>query len=98
MTDVVARAVALSSPVLSISEDRKIDILPFEVSLDELRKSTVGDRLHRADRLRTISGISLSLQRNKLMHALLIPAYVAAALQFTRNDKIHVRKLYVVFS
>eukprot|EP00794_Sanderia_malayensis_P019889 gene19889-21831_t len=97
MVDVIERAVALSYPVLELassSQERVINIRPFEVSIDELRNSSVGGRLHRTNQLSTcLSEVYLSLQRNKLMHALLIPSYVAAAVNFKQNESISFREL-----
>ena len=91
--DVVLRAVELSKTDLRISGNNVVVPDLEMVQLEDLKKSLVGASLNRAKRLsRSISGISLSLQRNKLMHALLIPAYIAATGKFTQNEKISFRK------
>ena len=79
----------LCNAVLEFSGDGKqIEMLPFEVSLSDLKKTKLGTALDKSNSLATtISRVHLSLQRNKLMHALMIPSSLVAAGKFCTQDK-----------
>eukprot|EP00112_Aurelia_sp_Birch-Aquarium-sp1_P016983 Seg3898.1 transcript_id=Seg3898.1/GoldUCD/mRNA.D3Y31 product="Dihydroxyacetone phosphate acyltransferase" protein_id=Seg3898.1/GoldUCD/D3Y31 len=90
LLSVITNVVQLCNAVLQFSSDGKqIEMLPFEVSISDLKKTKLGTALDKSNSLATtISRVYLSLQRNKLMHALMTPSYLVAAGKFCSQDKI----------
>ena len=88
--NVITNVVQLCNAALQFSNDGKhIEISPYEVSLSDLKKTKLGTALDKSSSLAaTISRVYLSLQRNKLMHALMIPSCLVAAGKFYAQDKI----------
>lgn len=95
--ELINEAVKRCSPVLQIDHRHKtVTLTPFDVSLAEIKKTLLGQSLDESKLLSTVlSKIYLSLQRNKLMHALLVPAcVVAAACLHTSKKEIDYSKAY----
>ena len=92
--DIIKYAVKLCSPVLQIdNECKQVTKCPYGVSLAELKQTALGQSLDEADCLSNVlSRIYLSLQRNKLIHSLVLPSCTIVACQYGTNKKIEYSK------
>ena len=93
-TEIIRYAVHLCSPVLQIdNESNQVRLAPYEVSLIEIKKTALGKSLDESNILSiALSRVYLSLQRNKLMHSLLLPSAVIVASQYSLKQKIEYGK------
>ena len=92
--EIIAYAVHLCSSVLKIDNHcRQVVVSPYEVSLAELKKTPLGQSLDEADCLPIVlSRVYLSLQRNKLIHSLMLPSCIITACQYDVKDIIEYGK------
>ena len=80
------------------NECKQVTKYPFEVSLAELKQTALGQSLDEADYLSNVlSRIYLSLQRNKLVHSLVLPSCTVVACQYDTNQKIEYSKYLYTF-
>ncbi|XP_065061968.1 dihydroxyacetone phosphate acyltransferase-like [Rhopilema esculentum] len=96
----IEEAVHFCSPVLKLDDaKRKVAVLPYDVSFTELKRTALGQALETTDKLRnTMSNVYLSLQRNKLMHILLVPSCIVTAGRLGTEEKIEFSKLLKNYS